>query len=273
MYQSIVNAYSRLFHKKNRTGTAPLQQTTPSNTKGLYVKLAENKKEIVAAQKLRYRVFTQEYGAVIKSLKGIDKDRFDLHCRHIIVKDKSNEKVVGCTRILSKEQAIKTKGFYASTEFYMAPINELKGSVMEIGRTCIHPDYRNNGTAITMLWSKLTEVFIKEKFDFLIGCASVSLADKGKTASVILKHIEDNQLKTYRQLVEPRAPLMLEAMNISKSISSPVVMPNLLKTYLKMGARVCGEPNLDKVFNVADFMMLLDVKDFPRRYINYFLRI
>lgn len=46
----------------------------------------------------------------------------------------------------------------------------------------------------------------------------------------------------------------------------PAKMPALLKGYLKLSARVCGEPAWDLDFNTVDFPMLLSLSQMGKRY-------
>lgn len=235
--------------------------------KELYAEIAKSKKDIVAAQRLRYQIFTQEFGAKIKNRRGIDKDRFDKHCRHVIVRNAANGKIVGYTRLLSDVQSYKTKGFYSSTEFQMDAIERLPGRVLEIGRTCIHPAYRNGGT-IAVLWAKVAEVLLTEGYDFLIGCASIGLSDGGEGAAQILERIRERYMTEEHRRVEPFNPLKVNGQPTEEKVK----MPALLKAYLRMGAKVCGEPYWDSDFNVADVFILLDMKDLPARYSKHFFR-
>jgi len=50
-----------------------------------------------------------------------------------------------------------------------------------------------------------------------------------------------------------------------------VRMPPLLKAYLNLGAKACGEAFWDQDFNCADVFMLLNVSDLCPRYARHFL--
>lgn len=267
----IATAAQRL--KSLTPALVPLRRKQPpllspqSSSKKLTATVTRNRREIFAAQRLRYKVFTEEFGASIKSRRGIDKDRFDRHCRHVIVKEGSTGQIVGYTRVLTDVASLKTKGFYSETEFDMAPMYNLPGRVLEIGRTCIHPEYRNGGT-IAVLWARVAEMLVEEGFDYLIGCASISLADGGFAAQSILQQLRTKYMADEAYRVAPRIPLLLK----NEDAIGQVKMPALLKAYLRMGARVCGEPFWDADFNVADVFIMLDMKDLSHRYSKHFMR-
>lgn len=229
-----------------------------------------HKKEILVAQKLRYQIFTDEYGAKIRSLRGIDRDRFDKHCIHLIVKDTFSGEIIGYTRILTSSAARLTGGYYSESEFNINALNLSDGRTIEIGRTCIDARYRN-GATIGVLWSAIGQYIRDNHVRFLIGCASISMADGGVATEAImekirLKHFTDESVR-----VTPHKGLTL--IKGPTSQESKVRLPPLLKAYLSMGAKVAGEPYWDTDFNVADVFILLDMETVSDRYKKHFLRI
>lgn len=236
----------------------------------LHVRLATSAEDIEACQRLRYEIFAEEMGANLPSSHlGLDKDGFDDVCDHLLVEDLSTGQIVACTRILTDVVAREVGGYYYSDhEFDLTLIRHLQGRVMEIGRTCVHYAYRN-GTTISVLWSGMAEYMLTHGFDFLMGCASVSIADGGVQVAAIRQHLQDKQLLTTdSRRVAPRAPM--PALPPVDNID--IFWPPLLKAYLRLGAKVCGEPCLDAEFGVADFFILLDVKDLSPRYARHFLQ-
>jgi putative hemolysin len=236
----------------------------------LQVRLATSERDILACQRLRYEIFAQEMGASLPTAHlGLDKDGFDDVCDHLLVEDVITGEVIACTRILSDVVANEVGGYYYSDhEFDLSQIRRLQGRVMEIGRTCVHADHRN-GATISVLWSGLAEYMLTHGFDFLMGCASVSMNDNGAQVNAIRQHLRDKSLLTTdSRRVSPRVPL-----HIANNINAvDIAWPPLLKAYLRLGAKVCGEPCLDADFGVADFFILLDVKDLSPRYVRHFLQ-
>ena len=120
--------------------------------RSLEVAFARTQAEILDAQRLRYRVFAGEMGANLPSrTPGIDHDIYDPYCEHLIVRDTQSSEVVGTYRILSPENA-RQIGYYSENEFDLTRLHHLRSRLVEIGRSCVHPDYRT-GATITLLWS------------------------------------------------------------------------------------------------------------------------
>lgn len=231
------------------------------------VSFAQNAREVLESQQLRFRIFAGELGARIDGGdQGVDRDQYDPWCRHLQVRDTQSGNVVACTRILTDRQAPNAGGFYSSGEFDLAMIDSLPGRVMEIGRTCVDADYRS-GAAIATLWQGIAAHVSAEGFDYLFGCASIGLEDGGAQAHAILQQIRAKYMAPEYQRVRPYYPLPA----VDGRLADKVRMPPLLKAYLSLGARACGEAHWDRDFNCADLFMLLDVGDLNPRYARHFL--
>lgn len=230
-------------------------------------KLAEHAREIMASQRLRYRVFGEEMGAKLESaFIGLDLDRFDPYCRHLLVTDQTTMQVIASTRLLTEEGARAAGGFYSAGEFEMGAIAGLPGRILEIGRTCVHPAFRG-GAAIGVLWSGIAELVLREGHDYLIGCASVPMDDGGYNALAVMERLRGKYMTDEALRVQPK--LALPTLDISKT---PAKLPPLVKAYVSLGARVGGEACWDRDFNVADLFMLLKVADLAPRYARHFLK-
>lgn len=130
------------------------QQAKPR--RNLSVGLATCEREIHDAQKLRYRIFADELGANLPTrTPGVDQDIYDPYCDHLVVRDENSGAVVGTYRILSPEKARKIGGYYSENEFDLTRLLHLRPRMVEVGRSCVHPDYRT-GATITLLWAGVT---------------------------------------------------------------------------------------------------------------------
>ena len=232
----------------------------------LTVQLASTPAEIMESQALRYQVFSQEQGAFLEtSLEGFDIDHHDKFCEHLLVRNSETGAVVGSTRILTLENARHAGSFYSEQEFDLRGLFPLNGNAIEIGRTCIHPHYRN-GAGIATLWSGLAQYIERNHVDYLFGCASISMADGGAQAAAIMNMIRQDHTAPDTFSVKPHVRLL------PTNPASTIHLPPLLKTYLKLGAWVVGEPCLDPDFNVADVFILLDRQRLDSRYQRFFMR-
>jgi len=231
------------------------------------VRLAENHDEIKQCLRLRYRVFAQEMGARLSSNnEGIDKDRFDEFCKHLMVFDNDSGKVIATTRLLLSEDAKKSGYFYSETEFDLDLILSQPGRFMEVGRTCIEPGSRK-GSALAILWQGIAEVIVRHKVDYLIGCASISLRDGDDYINSVMHVLRKKYFSPNDQRVRPLVPLRTQ----QQTCEEEVVVPTLLKGYLRQGAMICGEPHWDAEFNVADVFVLLACEKISKSYQRHFL--
>jgi putative hemolysin len=233
----------------------------------LSVMLAADADAVRESQRLRYRIFAEEMGAQLESGEsGLDQDHYDSYCHHLLVRDNASGEVVGSTRILTDDQAQLAGGFYSQNEFDLNGLLPLPGRIMEVGRTCIHSDYRSGG-AIAVLWSGLARFMFINRFEYMMGCASIPMLDGGYQAHAIMEQIRDKYLADPEQRVAPRLALP----DINQIPAADVFMPPLLKAYLRLGAKVCGEPCWDPDFSVADVFILLDMEHVNPRYQRHFL--
>ena len=239
-------------------------------TAPLYTELAKNSEDILASQQLRYQIFAGEQGATLDEKSEhfrFDHDHYDPYCHHLLVREQGSQKIVGSTRILTQSGARDAGSFYSENEFdlrYMFP--NLMGNVIEIGRTCIHPDYRN-GVGIYTLWSGLAQFIETHNVDFMFGCASVSLRDGGRQATALVELAAKKHQAPAKYRVTPRLKLL------PMVAADELKLPPLLKAYLKLGAWIAGEPCIDPDFNVADFFILLDVSKLSPRYQRHYLQV
>lgn len=233
----------------------------------LRLSLAQSESEIREAQRLRYKIFGEEMGARLSSrIPGHDMDLFDPYCDHLLVRDQNTGKVVGTYRILPPEAARRVGSYYAEGEFSLTRLQHLRPRMVEIGRSCIHADYRS-GAVIALLWSGLGEYMVSRGHAYLIGCASISMADGGHNAANLYRQLTEEQQAPLEYRVFPRHPLPFEHL----ANGQPALIPPLLKGYLRAGGRVCGEPAWDPDFNTADLLLMLPMARLSDRYGRHFL--
>jgi putative hemolysin len=236
--------------------------------KSITVSLANNQQQIRAAQALRYKVFAEEMQAKLNGKEaGIDQDLFDAYCEHLIARDEETGEVVGTYRILAPHQARKVGSYYSDTEFDLTRLQHIRSQLVELGRTCIHPNYRT-GTTIALLWNGLSHYMHSNHYQYMMGCASIPLNDGGRTAASVHRKMQAQSLAPIEWRVFPRFPLAVQALDTHSEAETPA----LLKGYLRAGAMVCGDPAWDPDFNTADFLMLLPTQFINKRYANHFIR-
>jgi putative hemolysin len=224
--------------------------------------------EVREAQRLRYKVFAEEMGARVPGAEpGIDCDIYDAFCEHLLVRDTDNGEVVGTYRLLPGLKARELGSFYADGEFDLTRLRHLRDATMEIGRSCVHPDYRT-GATIAMLWSGLTAFATRHHYRYLIGCASLSMADGGCAAASIYRRLARRHLSPTEYRAFPRCELPLAALDRDVDAAPPP----LVKGYIRVGAYICGAPAWDPDFNTADLLMLLPLSRMDQRYARHFMK-
>jgi putative hemolysin len=234
----------------------------------LYADLASGPEDVRAAQALRYKVFGEEMGARLKGHESeLDVDEFDAFCHHLLVRESCSGRVVGCTRLLTDENARRVGRFYSEGEFDLGPIQGLAGRLLEVGRTCIAPEYRQ-GAGIAVLWAGLAGFIRLQGIDYLFGCASMPLGEQDTQAAAIMNRVRRQAMATEDVRVAPRVPLLASHVP-DEVLDAP--LPPLLKAYIRLGARACGEPCRDRDFDVADVLMLLDINELNSAYSRHFL--
>jgi putative hemolysin len=235
--------------------------------KQLQLSLAQSESDVRDAQRLRWSVFVDEMGACLSSpVPGLDIDRYDAHCDHILVRDRTTGEVVGTYRVLGPDAARRIGGFYTDQQFDLSLLQDLRGQMVELGRSCVHADYRSGG-AITLLWAGLAGYLLRNRHDFLIGCASIGMADHRYDAAGIWQSVRERYISPARWRAIPRCPLRLDG----HASSALPALPPLIKGYLRAGAYVCGEPAWDADFNAADLPMLLPMAKLNPSYARHFL--
>jgi len=233
----------------------------------LHISFARNPSELAEAQRLRYKVFAEEMGANINGKDGLDQDGFDAYCDHLLIRDSRSNEVVGTYRILSPRMANEAGGYYSAGEFDLSRLGHLFDRTVEVGRACVHADYRNGGT-ITMLWAGLAKYMQANRYEYMIGCGSIGMADGGHMAASLYNRLQEKYLAPAEYRVFPRCPLPLEAL----SSDMEVICPPLIKGYLRLGAYICGEPAWDPDFNSADMLVMLPLSRMNKRYAAHFFK-
>ena len=254
------------------SATMPIERPKAAD---LRVVWARSQDEVRLAQRLRYEVFVNEMGANLDHLcphqtQGLDQDEFDDYCEHLLVKDMANGKVVGTYRLLPPLQAKRLGGTYTETLFDMTRLRQLRSRTVELGRSCVHPDYRSGGT-IMLLAGAIFKFMVDNHFDIMVGCASIPMhsagARSGDVAASVWQQVSKSHMATPGHQVYPRQPLPLDRLNGTLAVEPPA----LISAYLRMGAKVLGPPAWDPVFNTADLPIMARLDELPARYRKHFV--
>ena len=259
-----------VLHGATSTTTAAGVQPAAEARPGIVVSWARHLDEVRAAQRLRFDVFAGEMGARLNTpIAGHDIDLFDNYCEHLLVRDQETQQVIGTYRVLTPVQAKRVGSTYSDTEFDLTRLRSLRERMVELGRSCVHPDYRHGGV-IMALWGALAEFMVRNQLDTMIGCASVPMLHEGMVsgdaAASIWHQLKATHLAPIEYHVRPRLPLPIEQLDTTLAVEPPA----LIKGYLRLGAKVLGAPAWDPDFNSADLPMMMRIADLPPRYQKHF---
>lgn len=234
------------------------------------IKTAENDFELEQALRLRHEVFIFEILGK-KKLFGIDIDRYDMLCDHLLVIDKKTEQVVGTYRFNSDRYSDR---FYSEMEFNLGTLMRKQGVKLEIGRACIHKDYRGSNM-MGLLWEGLYAYLGVLGARYIFGCSSIQTTDPMDAARVHLairgeNHADDSMgihpVKKYAIRNFTRFTQTAEMEGEDALRRGRAILPRLIRDYFRFGAVICGEPALDMAFRCVDVFTILDMSFLNNSY-------
>lgn len=247
--------------------------TTPSADTPRYTLLLSTDPALIdAAQRLRHDVFTSEPGFALAGVTdGRDADRFDEHCDHLLVREDNSGELVGCDRMLPPPGAIAAGGLYTATEFDVRELDSLRPSLVEMGRAVVREDHRNGGVVLLM-WAGILAYLDRCGYDYVAGCVSVPVdSADGEAPGTQIRGVRDFVRRRHAApyTVHPYRPVTIGGKGLD-DIDPParVGVPPLMRGYLRLGAKVCGDPAHDPDFGVGDFPALLDKRQADVRYLR-----
>lgn len=229
------------------------------------VRFAQNIAEVEAALKLRFEIFNLELGEGLDSsfLTGRDRDQFDSTCNHLVVIEKARGEIVGTYRVLTIEMARSASGFYSAGEFDLQslPYEVLKQSV-ELGRACIAREHRDR-QVLLLLWKALARCTVEQQKRYLFGCCSLN-SQEPREAQKLLEQLSSQGHMHPAFWVNPNPGLECGLVT-DGPWPYAVKLPRLFKTYLSIGAKVCGPPAIDRQFKTIDFFVICDLQNMNER--------
>ena len=224
--------------------------------------MAESLEDLIDCQRLRYLVFNCELGEGLDSSAriGLDRDRYDFICDHLMVREIRTGQLVGTYRMQSGFRAKGNLGYYSEQFFDFAPFEGLRAEVLELGRACVHTEFRNSAV-LHMLWKGIARYATSCGARYLLGCSSVTSQDENEGIALYEqlreKHLIEPALRT-----KPRPNFACRSTNASTP-APPA--PRLFRAYLDVSARLCGPPAIDREFKTIDFLTLIDLQRIPDR--------
>ncbi|MBM9595518.1 GNAT family N-acetyltransferase [Roseitranquillus sediminis] len=246
----------------------------------LTLRLAADERDLRAAQRLRYEVFVEEMGGdgpMVDHKRRLERDAFDEVCDHLVLVDAARDPsgldhVVGVYRLLRDDQLAPNGRFYSETEYDLAPLRQSGRSLLELGRSCLHPNYRGGG-AMFQLWKGLADYVTRHGSEILFGVASFPGIDVEALAMPLaqlhLAHLAPPELR-----VRSRMPQRMDLMPPEKidRRRAMVATPALIKAYLRLGGHVGWGAFIDRQFNTVDVCLVMDTERLSGRGHNLYAR-
>lgn len=249
-----------------------------AESENFIIKIAETEEEIKKTLRLRYEVFNIEQGKGLESanLTGLDFDKYDEYCLQLIVLEKKNQRPVGTYRIHLGTVACNAMGFYSCSEYDIEGLDNIADVTMELGRSCVLSEFRT-GAAVALLWGGIGELMMRAKLRYLLGCVSLEEYNPAATWALYEHFKKENKVADIIKGT-PKAGFELEKVSkteINKYLTNihdtlKRFIPPLLKGYLRLGIKICGEPLYDPEFKTIDFLILLDSHKVPERYTRHY---
>ncbi|MEM9733572.1 MAG: GNAT family N-acyltransferase [Pseudomonadota bacterium] len=270
-----------------RLGGAPLPAQTPvvgsadvlGRLGSLTTRLARNHEEVTRAQELRFKVFFEERGKApcTGAPSNRDADLFDAHCDHLLVLD--GQDIVGTYRLLPGNRTARTGGFYSAQEFDLSALtaNRPATRLLELGRSCILPAYRNKRT-MELLWGGTWAYALSQGATRLFGCGSFEGTQPGQNRKALSLIASSALLDDHEDCDAASAVHQSDRFDLKELGAEPAdnprqalrLLPPLLKGYLRLGARFASTAVIDRAFNTTDVLVVLDVARINPRYINHY---
>jgi len=248
----------------------------------LQARLVRDPAELDAAQRLRYRVFSEEMGSSFShdsAAADRDEDCFDAVCDHLIVVDTTlaggaADQIVGTYRLLRDEVAQRAGGFYSASEYAIdALVARHRGKrFLELGRSCVMPAYRSKRT-IELLWQGIWAYCLRHEIDVMVGCASFPGA-VAQMHALPLTFLHQHARAAGEWAVDAATQdavsmdmMPEEAIDMKAAL---MAMPPLIKGYLRLGAKFADTAVIDRAFGSTDVMVILPVATISERYVRYY---
>lgn len=243
-------------------------------------RLATDETDLLAAQRLRYRVFVEELGGngpLVDHERRLERDEFDPVVDHLILVDnrRSGENldhVVGVYRLLPGERAAEFGRFYCDSEYDLAPLRDSGRSLLELGRSCVDPAFRG-GAGLMLLWSALAEYVLTRDIDILFGVASFHGTDATRLAQPLSwlhhNHLAPPDLRPHA-LADAYQSMALLADEQLDRRAAMLGMPPLIKAYLRVGGQVGEGAWIDHAFNTTDVFLLVDTKAMSQKHRKFY---
>lgn len=250
------------------------------DTSQFQVRLASGEADLMAAQRLRYRVFVEELGGdgpLVDHGARLERDEFDAVNDHLVLVDlrrdpRTADHVVGAYRLLRHDRAAAFGRYYCDGEYDLGPLRASGRRALELGRSCVDAGHRG-GPGMFLLWNALADYVLDHDIEILFGVASFHGTDP-QALKMPLSWLRHHHLAPPALRVRARAyqDMDLVAPECLDRRAAMVAMPALIKAYLRLGGFVGDGAFIDHAFNTTDVCLLMDTGAMSARHKGFYTR-
>lgn len=246
------------------------------------LRLARDARDLRAAQRLRYLVFVQELGAdgpLVDHAARLERDEFDEVFDHLLLIDNRRDPagedfVVGAYRLLPSDRVAAAGRFYSEAEYDLTPLRESGRKLLELGRSCVHPDHRG-GTGMFHLWNALADYVLERGIEVLFGVASFHGTDPAPLTQALSflhhTHLAPPTLRVRAREAGYQRMDLLPADRVDRKAAMAGI-PALIKAYLRLGGFVGEGAFIDRAFNTTDVCLVMDTARMSERHRGFYTR-
>lgn len=191
--------------------------------------------------------------AAFRGGMGTDQDAFDPQSTHVLLTDRRDGQAVACFRYRVLEPA-DLAGCYTGRFYDLSPLAAEKGPLVELGRVAVAPG-RGDADLLRLLFAALTGMAVGARARLIFGCSSFPGADPRRHAAALAW--------LGAQPGQPVAIRARAAADIPEAAPDPAGVPQLLRSYLGLGARVGAEAVVDRDLDTIHLFTRLALADVP----------
>ncbi len=235
------------------------------------------------AQQLRYEIFLEEKSANLTSDEGVDKDKYDQLCDHLLIFKREGEdsnvdnwELIGNYRMLTEQGLNNGDNYFTEDEFDLSNLKQQADQLCELGRSCVKKEYRT-GAIIALLWKGIGTYLEANNKTILFGCASFPGLDIDSHLNALSYlhhyHLADESIRTTPVQTDKQnnfIPLPKEEVKLKQALKE---LPPLVKGYLRLNAVIGQGIYFDYEMNCIDVCIMVDRNKVDPKYVEKFTKV
>lgn len=232
------------------------------------IREAEDRADIIAAQQLRFQAFRS---VSARASQGLDQDRFDETCRHLMIEDRASGTLVATLRFQVLRDGRALADTYSAQFYDLSRLEAYPGPLMELGRICVDPMVKD-ADVLRLVLAGIGQLVVANAVRLILGCSSFAGIDPAPYGAAFA-------LLQARHLAPPewhpgeRAAQIIrfDAQALPGGLPSPFdlkqarsTLPPLLRSYLTMGGWVSDHAVIDADLATLHVFTAVEVPAIPK---------